>query len=476
MELSQFEQIEPFAWQIPRRGDMRVPATIFADEILLRDMDEKVGEQIRNAACLPGIVAAAYAMPDAHWGYGFPIGGVAAFDAYQGGVVSAGGVGFDISCGVRLLTTNLRAEDIRATQDSFAHELSRTIPAGIGSRGRIHLDQEQMTAMLAGGARWAVEQGYGNAADLERIEEGGTMAGATPEVVSDKARRRQQDEMGTLGSGNHYLEVQFVDEVFDEEVAKGYGLSPGQAVVMIHCGSRGLGHQIGTEYLREMALAAPGFGIELPDRELACAPITSELGQRYLGVMRAGINCAFANRQILTHLARGVITQFFPDARADLLYDVSHNTCKEEAHHIAGELKRVFVHRKGATRAFGPGMPGLPDALRDFGQPVLIGGSMGTESWVLAGDGRSEAAALSSACHGAGRAMSRHKAAKTWTGRAVIDELAERGIVVKSPSRRGVAEEAPGAYKSVDRVVQVAERAGLARRVARLKPMVCIKG
>lgn len=302
------------------------------------------------------------------------------------------------------------------------------------------------------------------------------MAGATPDEVSAKARRRQRDEMGTLGSGNHYLEVQHVDEIVEPGIAEAYGLAPGQAVVMIHCGSRGLGHQIGTEYLREMAVSAAGYGISLPDRELACAPIESALGRRYLGVMRAGINCALANRQILTHLARVAFGRFFPDARLGLLYDVSHNTCKEETHQIDGAARRLFVHRKGATKALGPGAAELPEAFRATGQPVLIGGSMGTESWVLAGDARSEKAALSSACHGAGRAMSRHKAAKTWTGSGVKADLAERGIIVKSPSKRGVAEEAPGAYKSVARVVEVAEKAGLARRVARLRPMICIKG
>jgi tRNA-splicing ligase RtcB len=282
--------------------------------------------------------------------------------------------------------------------------------------------------------------------------------------------------MGTLGSGNHYLEVQYVDEIFDPAAAAAFGLRGGQAVVMIHCGSRGLGHQIGTEFLREMALAAEEAGIALPDRELACAPVNSPLGQRYLGAMRAGINCALANRQILTHLARAAFERFFPGARLPVLYDVSHNTCKEEEHQIDGRRRRLFVHRKGATRAFGPGLEALPEAFRESGQPVLIGGSMGTASWVLAGDPRSEHAALSSACHGAGRAMSRHQAAKRWQGREVQDELAGRGILVRSPSRRGIAEEAPGAYKNVDRVVEVTERAGLARRVARLSPLICIKG
>jgi len=476
MELSAFKQIDPHLWEMPQTGLMRVPARIFADESLLRDMDDKVGEQIRNVACLPGIVTAAYAMPDAHWGYGFPIGGVAAFDPEAGGVVSAGGVGFDISCGVRLLTTDLAAADIRAVQETLAHELSRTIPAGMGSHGSIHLDDAGMSQMLTGGAAWAVARGYGRTEDLERIEEGGTMAGATPEAVSQKAISRQRDEMGTLGSGNHYLEVQSADDIVDDTIAQAFGLARDQAVVMIHCGSRGLGHQIGTEYLREMAISAAGYGISLPDRELACAPINSDLGQRYLGVMRAAINCAFANRQILTHLVRGVFDSYFPGARLDLLYDVSHNTCKKESHDVAGKRRELFVHRKGATRALGPGSAGLPDALMRAGQPVLIGGSMGTESWVLAGDARSEAAAFSSACHGAGRAMSRHQAAKTWTGSGVQKSLAERGITVKSPSKRGIAEEAPGAYKSVTRVVEVAEMAGLARRVARLKPIICIKG
>jgi tRNA-splicing ligase RtcB len=476
MDLAKFERIDPYTWQLPKTGAMQVPAVILADEVLMTDMDEKVAEQIRNVASLPGIVRAAYAMPDAHWGYGFPIGGVAAFDADEGGVVSAGGVGFDISCGVRLLATNLTAAQVRAQQAEFAHELSRAIPAGVGSRGRIHLEMDEMDAMLSRGAAWAVERGWGTPEDLARTEEQGCMARATPDLVSDKAKKRQQNEMGTLGSGNHYLEVQEVDEIVDEGTAAAYGLKPGRAVVMIHCGSRGLGHQIGTEYLREMAVDAPKHGIELPDRELACAPLGSELGQRYLGVMRAGINCALANRQILTDLARKTMERFFPEVEAPVLYDVSHNTCKEESHEIGGRECRLFVHRKGATRAFGPGTGDLPPPLSAAGQPVLIGGSMGTESWVLAGDASSEAVALSSACHGAGRAMSRHQAAKTWTGAGIQKELAERGILVKSPSRRGIAEEAPGAYKSVGRVVEVAEKAGLARRVARLKPMICVKG
>lgn len=476
MDRTGLTQIDECAWRLGAEGAMRVPAVIFADAALIDAMDPKVREQIVNVAALPGIVGAAYAMPDAHWGYGFPIGGVAAFAPEHGGVVSAGGVGFDISCGVRLLTTGLRRADLEAVKKSFAHELSRAIPAGLGSTGRIVLDELQMDAMLEGGAGWAVRQGYGRPEDLDRTEERGTMRGAVPAHISEKARKRQAGEMGTLGSGNHYLEVQEVAEIFASETAAAFGLALGDVVIMIHCGSRGLGHQIGTEFLREMALAAPGYGISLPDRELACAPIESELGQRYLGAMRASINCALANRQILTHLVRRVFGAFFPRADLALVYDVSHNTCKEEQHVIEGRKRRLFVHRKGATRALGPGAAELPDALRHSGQPVLIGGSMGTSSYVLAGDRRSEANALSSACHGAGRAMSRHQAAKLWRGRQVQDALADEGIIVKSPSSRGIAEEAPGAYKSVDAVVEVAERAGLARRVARLKPIICIKG
>jgi tRNA-splicing ligase RtcB len=419
MDRSDLEQIAPYAWRIPKQGAMRVPAVIYADAELIDGMDAKVREQITNVASLPGIVLAAYAMPDAHWGYGFPIGGVAAFEAGEGGVVSAGGVGFDISCGVRLLATSLTADDVAAMQERLAHELSRAIPAGVGSKGRIALSEPELLEMLAGGAAWAVAQGHGLPEDLECIEEQGRMAGATPEVVSDKARRRQLNEMGTLGSGNHYLEVQRVAEILDADAARAFGLAAGQAVLMIHCGSRGLGHQIGTEYLREMAIAAPAHGLVLPDRELACAPIASELGQRYLGVMRAGINCALANRQILTHLARKTFAGFFPDARLALVYDVSHNACREEVHAIESVERRLHVHRKGATQSLGPGHADLPAAFAVVGQPVLIGGSMGTESWVLAGDARSEAAALSSACHGAGRAMSRHAAARAWTGAGI---------------------------------------------------------
>ncbi|TVR83152.1 MAG: RtcB family protein [Rhodospirillales bacterium] len=463
-------------WEIPRQGDMRVPAVFFATAELVEAMDDKVFEQAANVATLPGIVRASFAMPDAHWGYGFPIGGVAAFDPEQGGVISMGGVGFDISCGVRTLLTGVTADDILAYQKKLADALMRHIPAGLGSTGAITLDPVEMDAMLAGGARWAVARGWGEAADLERTEERGCMADARSDFVSAKAKERQKREMGTLGSGNHYLEVQRVAEVFEPDAANAFGLRVGDAVVTIHCGSRGLGHQIGTEALRDMVASADRYGIRVPDRELACAPVDSEAGARYLGAMRAAINCALANRQIITQLTREVFASVLPNARLDLLYDVSHNTCKVEKHEIDGRRRRLYVHRKGATRAFGPGHPDLPEALRATGQPVLIGGTMGTASYVLHGTAEGMDKAFGSACHGAGRALSRRAAGKRWSGRRIVDELAAEGILVRSHSSRGIAEEAPGAYKDVAAVVDAADAAGLTRKVARLKPLICIKG
>ncbi len=476
MDASRLTRKSSYEWHIPPTGHMHVPAVIYADEPLIGAMDEKVREQVCNVASLPGIVQAAYCMPDAHWGYGFPIGGVAAFDPDEGGVVSAGGVGFDISCGVRTLHTGLGAQDIEAVKPTLADALFYHIPAGVGSTGRIRLSPTEMDAMLAGGARWAVDRGYGWEEDLERIEGHGRAAAARPDQVSDRAKKRQEKEMGTLGSGNHYLEVQEVARVYDAHIAEGYGLHEGEVVISIHCGSRGLGHQIGTDFLKRMVEAAADYGIRLPDRELACAPLNSSLGQSYLGAMRAGINCALANRQIITDLTREAVSRVLPEARLTLLYDVSHNTCKEEEHWVNGRPRRLFVHRKGATRAFGPGHSELPQALRPLGQPVLIGGSMGTASYVLAGTEESMSLAFGSACHGAGRSLSRHAATRRWRGREVVDELAERGILIRSHSYRGVAEEAPGAYKDVTAVVEAAHEAGLARIVARLTPMVCVKG
>lgn len=476
MDPARFHQVSETEWHIEPHDKMRVPGIIYAEKPLIEDMDDKVYEQVVNVAALPGIVKASYAMPDAHWGYGFPIGGVAAFDPEEGGVISAGGVGFDISCGVRNLLTGLTREEIEPVRVKLADMLFKVIPTGVGSTGRIDLNRPEMDAMLANGARWAVAQGYGLPEDLERIEEHGCMPGADPEAISDKARNRQHHEMGTLGSGNHYLEVQIVDEIFQPLIAGQYGLRQNEAVISIHCGSRGLGHQVGTEYLREMAIAAPEYGIELPDLELACAPISSPIGQRYLGAMRAATNCAFANRQLITHLVRQVFEAFFPQAKLRLLYDVSHNTCKEEVHRVNGKSKRLFVHRKGATRAFGADHPEIRAVFGEAGQPVLIGGSMGTASYVLAGLNEAENQAFGSACHGAGRRISRHQALRYWQGQDVIKSLRHQGVTIMSPTRKGVAEEAPHAYKDIEIVVNAAEKANLATKVVRLKPMLCIKG
>ena len=476
MDISLLSRKSEYEWWILPFGKMRVPGVIYASETLIREMDHKVYEQVTNVATLPGIEKASYAMPDAHWGYGFPIGGVAAFDPDKGGVVSAGGVGFDISCGVRCLHTGLALENILPLKERLADTLFHRVPAGVGSTGKLHLSHKEMDEMLTGGARWAVERGYGTSHDLERIEEGGCMSGAKADKVSEHAKKRQQDEMGTLGSGNHYLEVQQVVEVFDSGIAAAFGIRQGDILVSIHCGSRGLGHQIGTEFLKKMAIAGDSYGIELPDRELACAPIHSSIGQDYLGAMRAAINCALANRQIITHLVRQVFAEILPKANLPLLYDVSHNTCKLEEHVIDSEPKRLFVHRKGATRAFGPGHPEIPAALRAAGQPVLIGGTMGTSSYILAGTRESMALCFGSACHGAGRSMSRHQATKLWRGREVIDQLASRGILIRTSSYRGVAEEAPDAYKDVNAVADAADQAKLARKVAKLQPLICVKG
>ena len=469
-------EVEPDVWELPATGSMRVPGRIFASRPLIDALDEKVREQVANVASLPGIVGASWAMPDAHWGYGFPIGGVAAFDPDLGGVVSAGGVGFDISCGVRTFTTGLKAAEVRERVETVAHDLYRTVPAGVGWGGAVKLTVPELDQLLERGARWAVEKGWGEPEDLEHIEERGCVAGADPSKVSRRAKERQLNEVGSLGSGNHYLELQAVETIFDRDAARAFGLEEGDLLVTIHSGSRGLGHQIGAEFLQKFVPAAERHGISLPDRELACAPIRSPEGQEYLGAMRAGINCALANRQVIGALVRRVFARHFPGARLTVLYDVSHNTCKEEEHEMGGRKRRLFVHRKGATRAFGPGHPELPAPYRDVGQPVLIGGTMGTGSFILAGTRQSEGRALSSSCHGAGRRMSRTQAKLHWQGKALIRELAEKGIVIKSHTAKGAAEEAPGAYKDVDEVARVAEATGLSRRVARVRPIACVKG
>ncbi|MGZ5101173.1 MAG: RtcB family protein [Usitatibacter sp.] len=475
MDLSRVVAIDSCAWSLPAeagRGEVR----FFGTRELLDAMDDKVMEQITNVAKLPGLVGCAMAMPDAHWGYGFPIGGVAAFDPEAGGIISAGGVGFDISCGIRCLRTGIDRDALLPVLRKVSDSLFRDIPAGVGEGGQLSFTPRELDQVLTGGARWAVAQGFGVQDDLAYVEEHGCMGDAVPANVSALAKSRQRGEMGTLGSGNHYLEVQWVERIDDAEAARAYGLHVGQVVVSIHCGSRGLGHQVGTDYLLSLARAAGRLGIALPERELACAPIRSPEGAEYIGAMNAAMNCALANRQILAHLTRRVLNHYFPGVPVETLFDVSHNTCKPEMHAVKGRQRLLYVHRKGATRAFGPGHSDVPERYRAAGQPVIIGGSMGTGSYILAGSATSEARAFSSASHGAGRAMSRHKALAQWSGRELVDELAARGILVRTRSMRGAAEEAPGAYKDLEVVAEATEKAGLARRVAALRPLTCIKG
>lgn len=467
MDIKKLKMITPCSWEA--RG-----AKLFGSAPLIAEMDEKVLEQIANVAGLPGLVGQAMTMPDAHWGYGFPIGGVAAFDAGEGGIISAGGVGFDISCGIRCMRTNLDLKDIEPVTKNLADALYRNIPAGVGEEGSIRLSVSELDEVMLGGAKWAVESGYGTAQDLEYVEERGKIAGAVPESVSMHAKHRQLGEMGTLGSGNHYLEIQVVDRIFDAEAAKAYGLEIGKLLVSIHCGSRGLGHQIGTDYLVFLAKAAGRLGITLPDRELACAPINSPEGQQYLRAMHAAINVTLANRQILAHLTRQTFSRILPGSVLETLFDVSHNTCKIEKHRVEGRERILHIHRKGATRAFPPHHPDLPERYRAVGQPVIIGGSMGTGSYIFAGNAGNPA--FASASHGAGRAMSRNQALKRWNGRELINMLAGQGILIRTRSMRGAAEEAPGAYKDVDRVAEDTECANLARRVAHLSPKICVKG
>jgi tRNA-splicing ligase RtcB (3'-phosphate/5'-hydroxy nucleic acid ligase) len=476
VDLKALDKINDFLWEIPRRGEMRVPGRIFASEKLVRDMDEKVREQVTNVAMLPGIQTASMAMPDAHWGYGFPIGGVAAFDPDEGGIISMGGVGFDISCGVRTMKTGMTRGEIVPRLPDLVDQFYNRVPAGVGSEGLIKLNPGQIDEMLAGGAEWAVKKGYGAKEDLEYIEEHGRVEGAEPDEVSDTAKKRQYREMGTLGSGNHYLEVQVVSDIYDEQAALAMGIVKDDVVVTIHCGSRGLGHQIGTDYLKSLAATLQKYRIAVKDRELACAPINSPEGRKYFGAMSAGINCALANRQIITHLVREIFTSVYPEGRISILYDISHNTCKVETHIVNGKKKKLFIHRKGATRAFGPGHIDLPMEYRHIGQPVLIGGTMGTSSYILAGTDEGMRTAYGSACHGAGRAMSRTQAKKRWHGRDVVASLEERGILVRGHSFAGIAEEAPESYKDVTEVVESAHAARLARKVARLRPIACVKG
>ncbi len=476
MDKGRLQKISDCIWQIPKSGQMRVPAFIFADSRLLSDMDEKVYTQLTNVSCLPGIVKGAMAMPDAHWGYGFPIGGVAAFDPDQGGVISVGGVGYDISCGVRCHRLDIKRERLLPKLSELIEELFRYIPAGVGSTGKIKLTANKLDDVLIHGAHWAVDKGYGFREELEFIEEGGRVRDADPSKVSSTAKERQKRQIGTLGSGNHYLEIQYVEEVFDKDAASAYGLEEDDVVISIHCGSRALGHQIGTDYLQILGAASKKYDIPIRERELVCAPIKSQEGSDYFKAVGCGINCALANRQVLGHLTRQVVQRIIPEASCQLIYDVSHNTCKVEKHRVNDKMRKLLVHRKGATRAFGPGHKDLPKIYKDVGQPLFIGGTMGTSSYILTGTTSGEELAWSSACHGAGRSMSRRAALKRWKGKGVINGLRAKGIILKAASLRGAAEEAPEAYKDVERVVDATHKSGLAKKVARLKPLAVIKG
>ncbi|MEU2927230.1 RtcB family protein [Streptomyces sp. NPDC007251] len=462
-----------FRYRIEPRADMRVPGIVFASRELLADAEQSL-EQVAHVATLPGIVAASYAMPDIHWGYGFPIGGVAATDVADGGVVSPGGVGFDISCGVRLLAADCDGDTLRPALTAVMDGLDRAIPRGAGPGGVWHLgDPRELEWLLAGGSRYAVEQGHGEERDLLRCEDGGAVADADVTQVGQRARERGLGQVGSLGSANHFLEVQQVAEVYDEQAAARFGIAPGQVCVMIHCGSRGLGHQICTDHVRLMDRAMARYGITVPDRQLACTPVDSPEGQAYLGAMAAAANYGRANRQLLSDAARGVFRRA-AGARLSLVYDVSHNLAKIETHPVDGRPRRLCVHRKGATRAFPPGHPELPEDIREFGQPVLIPGTLGTASYVLAGVPGGDA--FHSTCHGAGRTMSRHQAARSVTGTELRARLNRAGIAARPKSWRGLTEETPEAYKDVDAVVSASEGAGLCRKVARLVPLGVVKG
>jgi len=475
-------QLDEYRWQVPQdyKPGMRVPGLIYADQKLFAEIAEDASvEQVANAAFLPGIVKASFAMPDIHSGYGLPIGGVVATDLEEG-VISPGGVGYDINCGVRLLRTNLSRREVEPRLKELVAALFSQVPTGVGSKGKIRLSREDEKVVLKKGARWAVEAGFGQAGDLLHTEAGGCLEGADPEVISAKAYERGRPQQGTLGSGNHFVEIQYVAEIFEEKVASAFGLFPDQVTVMIHSGSRGFGHQVCTDYLVEMEEAVRRYGIALPDRQLACAPLSSPEGRRYLAAMKAAANYAWANRQCLMYWTEQVLLQglkISPQALGlFLVYDVAHNIVKIEEHLVEGKKRRLAVHRKGATRAFPPGHPEVPEAYRQVGQPVLIPGDMGRASFVLVGTERAMEETFGSTCHGAGRVMSRHQAIRSAKGRAIERELADRGIFVQASGRETLKEEMPEAYKDVTEVVNVVHSAGLSLRVAKLKPMGVIKG
>jgi tRNA-splicing ligase RtcB len=481
----EIKKVAEYIWEIPRSGDMLVPGRIYADRAIIDQLmadQPKAPEwnallQVRNVACLPGIQSYSLAMADIHPGYGFPIGGVGAFDTKEG-VVTVAGVGFDCNCGVRTMLTGLARREVEARKADLAESLFRGIPAGLGSQGDFRLNRREIEDVLRTGAQFAVRRGYGLEGDLDYIEENGCITGAKPENVSDKAKERQFRQVGTLGSGNHYIEVQYVDEIYDEEAARAYGLVADLAVIAIHTGSRALGHQIGTDYLVTLKRASEKYRLPVRERELVGAPIESPEGRQYISAMFCGINCAFANRQAIGHLARKCMSEVFGVAYESvrLLYDVGHNTAKFERHTVAGQEKLLLVHRKGATRAFAAGSADIPAAYRGVGQPVLVGGTMGTCSYVLRGTEKGMRDTFGSAVHGAGRLKSRTQALREYRGEKIVADLRTQGILVRSHSLRGTAEEAPGAYKDVSEVVDVMEGAGVNRKVARLRPMICVKG
>ncbi len=476
------EKIDDYRWRIPKsyKQGMRVPGIIYADEDMIKDIRmDKAAEQVANVAFLPGIVKYSLAMPDVHWGYGFPIGGVAATDVDEGGVVSPGGVGFDINCGVRLMKTSLMESEVRPKLQDLVWALFNDIPAGVGSKGDIRVSASQEKELLVEGSQWAVEHGYGRKEDLEFTEEHGAVKGADPGAVSERAYERGKAQSGTLGSGNHFIEVQAVDQVYDAEAAKVFGLEAGQVTVMIHSGSRGLGYQVCDDYSQGMIRCLAKYNIGVPDRQLACAPVNSPEGKAYLGAMRCAANYAWANRQCLMHLTRRVFEKIFGKKEHELglglIYDIAHNIAKLEKYVIDGKEKVLCVHRKGATRAFGPGNPEVPVKYRNIGQPVIIPGDMGRNSYLLVGTKEAEETFFST-CHGAGRVLSRTAAVSACRGRSIARELEVKGIFVKATGRDTLAEEAPEAYKDVNEVVSVVHGAGISKRVCRMRPLGVIKG
>jgi len=477
-----FKQINKYLYEIPKtfRADMRVPARFYADPELLKAIQgDRSLEQLVNTATLPGIVKYALAMPDIHQGYGFPIGGVVATQLPDG-IISPGGVGYDINCGVRLLATQLEKEEITPYLDDLASALYANCPSGVGKGGHIKLQPGELDVLVEKGANWALKRGYATESDLERTEENGCLEGADSGKVSDRAKNRGKNQVGTLGGGNHFIEIDTVDRIYDEPAAQQMGIFPSQITVQIHCGSRGFGHQICSDYVKRLQKAIHQYGLTLPDRELVCAPLSSPEGKDYLAAMKAAANYAFANRQVLTyHIRRSfeqVLAGKIKNHHLYQIYDIAHNIAKIEEHEVDGRRIKVCVHRKGATRAFGPGSPVLPGIYRDIGQPVLVPGSMGTASWVLVGTKEAMTQTFGSICHGAGRVMSRSKAKKIVRGTKLREELEKKGIHVRAGSMPGLAEEAPMAYKDVDRVIEVVHGAGIAKKVARLIPLAVIKG